>query len=64
MPWSELWIDGKSTSRHTPVVDHKIPCGKHKLAFKRPEMQIDQTENINVRPGQPLKKVYTLAVEE
>jgi hypothetical protein len=27
-------------------------------------MQIDQTENINVRPGQPLKKVYTLAVEE
>jgi hypothetical protein len=64
VPWSELWIDGKSTSRHTPVVDHKIPCGKHKLAFKRPEMQIDQTENINVRPGQPLKKVYTLAVDE
>jgi len=64
VPWSELWIDGKNTSRHTPVVDHKVPCGKHKLAFKRPEMQIDQTENINVRPGQPLKKVYTLAVEE
>ncbi len=64
VPWSELWIDGKSTSRHTPVVDHKISCGKHKLAFKRPEMQIDQTESINVRPGQPLKKVYTLAVEE
>jgi hypothetical protein len=64
VPWSELWIDGKNTSRHTPVVDHKIPCGKHKLAFKRPEMQIDQTENINVRPGQPLKKVYTLAVDE
>ena len=64
VPWSELWIDGKSTSRHTPVVDHKVPCGKHKLAFKRPEMQIDQTENINVRPGQPLKKVYTLAVDE
>jgi eukaryotic-like serine/threonine-protein kinase len=61
VPWSELWIDGKSTSRHTPVVDHKIPCGKHKLGFKRAELQIDQTENINVRQGQPLKKVFTLA---
>ena len=51
IPWSEVWIDGKNTTKHTPVVDYKVPCGKHKLAFKRPDMQIDQTESINVRPG-------------
>ena len=46
VPWSEVWIDGKNTTKHTPVVDYKIPCGKHKLAFKRPDLQIDQTESI------------------
>jgi len=64
IPWSEVWIDGKNTTKHTPVVDFKVPCGKHKLAFKRPDMQIDQTESINVRPGQNFKQRYTLATED
>jgi len=64
IPWSEVWIDGKNTTKHTPVVDYKVPCGKHKLAFKRPDMQIDQTESINVRPGQNFKQRYTLATED
>ena len=64
VPWSEVWIDGKNTTKHTPIVDYKLPCGKHKLAFKRPDMQIDQTESINVTPGQKFKQRYTLATEE
>ena len=56
VPWSEVWIDGKNTSQHTPLVDFKIPCGKHKLAFKRSDMQIDHGETINQR--------YTLATDE
>jgi hypothetical protein len=64
IPWSEVWIDGKNTTKHTPIVDYKLPCGKHKLAFKRSDMQIDQTENINVRPGQNFKQRYTLATED
>ncbi|HSY41784.1 MAG TPA: hypothetical protein VLA79_19735, partial [Polyangia bacterium] len=64
VPWSEVWIDGKNTSQHTPVVDFKIPCGKHKLAFKRSDMQIDHSETINVRPGQNFKQRYTLATDE
>ena len=64
IPWSEVWIDGKNTTKHTPIVDFKLPCGKHKLAFKRPDMQIDQTESINVRPGQNFKQRYTLATED
>jgi hypothetical protein len=64
VPWSEVWIDGKNTSQHTPIVDYKIPCGRHKLAFKRTDMQIDQTESINVKPGQNFKQRYTLATDE
>ncbi|HMF43612.1 MAG TPA: protein kinase [Polyangia bacterium] len=64
IPWSEVWIDGKNTSQHTPVVDFKLPCGKHKLSFKRSDMQIDQTESINVKPGQNFKQRYTLATDD
>jgi hypothetical protein len=64
VPWSEVWIDGKNTTQHTPVVDYKIPCGKHKLAFKRSDMQIDHSESITVKPGQNFKQRYTLATDE
>ena len=64
IPWSEVWIDGKNTTKHTPIVDYKLPCGKHKLAFKRADMQIDQTESINVKPGQNFKQRYTLATDD
>ena len=64
VPWSEVWIDGKNTSQHTPLVDFKIPCGKHKLAFKRTDMQIDHGETINLKPGQNFKQRYTLATDE
>ena len=63
VPWSEVWIDGKNTTKHTPFVDFKLPCGKHKLAFKRPDMQIDHSESITVRSGQPFKQRYTLETE-
>jgi serine/threonine protein kinase len=64
VPWSEVWIDGKNTSKHTPLVEFKLPCGKHKIAFKRADMQIDHSESIGVRAGQPFKHVYTLEAEE
>ncbi|HVY36386.1 MAG TPA: hypothetical protein VHM31_00570, partial [Polyangia bacterium] len=64
VPWSEVWIDGKNTTQHTPLVDYKVPCGKHKLNFKRTDMQIDHTENITVRAGGKFKQRYTLATDE
>jgi hypothetical protein len=60
-PWSEVWIDGKNTNRHTPFADYKIACGKHKILFKRPDLQIERTETINVRPGEKFKQSFTLA---
>ena len=64
VPWSEVWIDGKNTTQHTPIVDYKIACGRHKLAFKRSDMQIDHSESITLKPGQAFKQRYTLATDE
>jgi hypothetical protein len=60
VPWSELWLDGKSTGRRTPVVDYKVPCGKHKLGLKRPEWRINKTKLIRLRRGEPFDRSYTL----
>jgi hypothetical protein len=58
-PWSEIWIDGKNTGRHTPYSE-SIPCGKHKLTFKRPDLNLQRTENITVRSGEKFKQSFSL----
>jgi hypothetical protein len=63
-PWSEVWIDGRNTTKHTPFADYKVPCGKHKLSFKRPDLQIDHSETISVRAGQRFKQSFTLETEQ
>jgi hypothetical protein len=60
-PWSEVWIDGKNTNKHTPFADYKIACGRHKILFKRPDLEIERTETINVRPGEKFKQSFSLA---
>lgn len=59
-PWSEVWIDGKSTGKVTPLVDYKISCGKHKITFKNPELKIERSDSITVRSGEKFKKIYPL----
>ena len=63
-PWSEVWIDGKNTTKHTPFADYKVPCGRHKISFKRPDLQIDHSETISVRAGQRFKQSFTLETEQ
>jgi hypothetical protein len=58
-PWSEIWIDGKNTGRHTPYSE-SIACGKHKLTFKRPDLNLARTEAISVRPGEKFKQSFSL----
>ena len=62
-PWSEVWIDGRNTNKHTPFADYKIACGKHKITFKRADLQIDQTEAITVQPGEKFKQSYSLVTD-
>jgi len=60
VPWSEVWIDGKNTGKHTPFVDVPVDCGAHRIDFKRPDLQIAESESIVVKPGQTFKHRYTL----
>jgi hypothetical protein len=64
VPWSEVWVDGKSTTRHTPLVGWKLPCGTHKLSFKRPDMGIDRTETISLPPRHTFKQRYSLTTDD
>ena len=61
-PWSEIWIDGRNTGRHTPYSE-SISCGRHKLTFKRPDLNLDRTETVNVRSGETFKQSYALESE-
>jgi hypothetical protein len=63
-PWSEVWIDGRNTGKLTPLMDHRVPCGRRKITLKNPDLQIEKTETINVRSGEKFKKVFQLLDEE
>jgi serine/threonine protein kinase len=59
-PWAQVWIDGKDTGKVTPLVDYKIPCGKHTVTFKNPEIPIEKSESLTIKAGEKLKKKVTL----
>jgi len=61
VPWSEVWIDGHNTGRHTPFVDYEVGCGPHRIEFRRSDLALAQSEAIVVKPGQTFKRRYTLA---
>src|SRR6266540_3438592 len=60
IPWSEVWIDGGNTGRHTPLVNYVVPCGKHRLAFRRADLALEESELVTLTPGEPFKKVFAL----
>jgi len=60
VPWSQVWIDGHNTGRHTPFVDYEVGCGAHRIEFRRPDLALAQSESIVVTPGQTFKRRYTL----
>ncbi|HEX2657982.1 MAG TPA: PEGA domain-containing protein, partial [Polyangia bacterium] len=62
-PWSEIWIDGKNTGRHTPYSE-SIPCGKHKLSFRRPDLNLQRNEVVTIKPGEKFKQSYPLEEEQ
>jgi len=62
-PWAEVWIDGRSTGRHTPYSD-KITCGRHKISLRRPDLNVEETESIVVRAGELFKRSFTLQTDE
>ena len=63
-PWSEVWIDGRNTGKLTPLVDYKLPCGRHRLTLKNPELGAEKNETVTVRAGEKYKKIFQLLDDE
>jgi serine/threonine protein kinase len=63
-PWAEVWLDGKNTQKLTPLVDFKVPCGKHKLTLKNSDVKVDKSETVTVKAGEKFKKVFQLLESE
>jgi hypothetical protein len=63
-PWAEVWIDGKNTTKLTPLVDFKLPCGKHKITVKNPDVEKEKSETVTIRAGEKWKKIFQLLDDE
>ena len=59
-PWAELWVDGADTGLQTPVVGFAISCGRHRLEFKRRDLNVDQIESVTLSDGIEFKRQYEL----
>lgn len=59
-PWADVWIDGKDTGQHTPLVQLAVPCGKHILELKRRDLRLEHLATLVLREGEPLKARYRL----
>jgi hypothetical protein len=59
-PWADMWVDGADPGLHTPVVGFAISCGRHRLEFKRGDLNVDQVESITLSEGNEFKRQYEL----
>jgi serine/threonine protein kinase len=60
VPWAEVWVDGRNSGSHTPLVDYAVPCGRHRVEFKRLDLGIDDIESVVATPGEAVRHRYTL----
>jgi eukaryotic-like serine/threonine-protein kinase len=59
-PWAEVWLDGRSTGKLTPLVGYKVPCGRRKIRLWNPELNLEKIESVILRAGEPYKKIFPL----
>ncbi len=48
VPWTEVYLDRKRVGE-TPVVEHRLPAGTHRLRLVNPNRGIDRTVQVKVR---------------
>jgi len=58
-PYAEVYIDGKKIGM-TPIVNHKLPCGRHKVRLWNPDLKVDRNETISAQPGEKFVKKFEL----
>jgi serine/threonine protein kinase len=59
-PWAEVWVDGRNTGKLTPLVGHKVQCGRRRIRLWNPELNLEKVESVNLRAGEQFKKIFQL----
>jgi serine/threonine-protein kinase len=50
-PWSYVYVDGRRV-RHTPLLGHALPAGRHTLRFHNPELGLERSQTVDLAPGE------------
>jgi len=58
-PWSIVYIDGKRI-RGTPLINHKISAGVHRLRLKNKDRHIDVTKRVRIEAGKTKRLILDL----
>jgi serine/threonine-protein kinase len=59
-PWASVWLDGRDTGLHTPVVQLPLSCGTHVLQLKRQDLRLAHQATVVLHAGDHLKARYAL----
>lgn len=58
-PASEVLLNGKSLG-YTPIQNHKVPDGIHRLTFVNDALNVRRTISVSVAPGENVRRVLDL----
>jgi serine/threonine-protein kinase len=56
VPWGRVWIDGKDTGKATPVFNHQLPAGPHRITIHFSTGGF-MTEEVEIRAGETTRKI-------
>jgi serine/threonine-protein kinase len=59
-PWAYVEIDGKRLEGETPLLQVRVRAGRHRLRFFNPELKLEKTMTVTVRPNETTKKIIKL----
>jgi serine/threonine protein kinase len=59
-PWAYVEIDGKRLEGETPLLQVRVRAGRHRLRFFNPELKLEKTMTVMVRPNETTKKIIKL----
>ena len=58
-PWGKVWVDGQLKAQTPPKLRLKLSPGRHQLRVENPGFP-PQTEEVQIRPGESLKRKIRL----
>ncbi len=58
-PWCNVSIGGRRLGQ-TPIVNHTLPSGRHRVTCANPELGVNRTITVTIEPGETTRKRVSL----